>query len=163
MHKITVVSQCVFDEMMAKRNLDDSNVDEIKDEAFISIIGTKECLEHYLHEPDTVHWFKDGHDNVLNLDFDDIAEDIVHDGHTYKAMSNEQAEKAVEFIERNIGKDFTIHCRAGMSRSQGVGCFIHDMYEGYSDESLLRDFANKGVIMRLKHVLNNRNYGNLME
>jgi hypothetical protein len=46
-----------------------------KDEAVISICCTPEIKHNYLeghkHETDE-HWFKEQHDNVLNVDFDDI-------------------------------------------------------------------------------------------
>lgn len=91
------------------------NVNEVKDDkAFISIIGTEECRKYYLEE-DTNHWFNNcTEDNVLNLEFDDVNEDIViWKGHTFYGITDEQAEQIVDFIEKHKGKDFYIHCRAG--------------------------------------------------
>ena len=50
--KVTVLSQFNFDERMKKMGLSDDNVEE-QNSAFISIIGTPECLNYYLDEGDT--------------------------------------------------------------------------------------------------------------
>lgn len=160
---IRVLPHSRFDEELKSLGINDSNVEsDAGDKAFISIIGTPECLKYYLHEEDTAHWFKDDHSNVINLDFDDIEGDVVYEGHTFKAMTDEQAERLVKFIEDNLGKDFIIHCRAGVSRSQGVGAFIYDNYrEHFSEEqpTMIRRWANQGVIAKLNKVLMRRAYG----
>ena len=74
--KIVVLSHYLFDEKMRECGLNNQNVDNLKDTAFISIIGTKECLEYYLDEGETKHFFMNNHENVLNLDFDDISTDV---------------------------------------------------------------------------------------
>lgn len=155
-HKVIVLPQSVFDEEMERMKLDDSNVEDVKDKAFISIIGTPECLAYYLNEPDTKHWFNDNHSNVLNLDFDDLGEDRVYEGHLFKAMSDEQAEDVVRFIEDNLGKDFIIHCRAGKSRSQAIGLFILSNYNKHFanyQPAVEPYFANKGVLRKLNRIL----------
>jgi protein-tyrosine phosphatase len=113
--RIEVLSQNLFDEKMKELGLDDNNVEDTN-LAFVSIIGTPDCLKYYLDEEDTKHYFKD-HPNVINLDFDDITYDEIDwKGHKIKGLSMEQAQKLFEFIENNKDKDFYIHCRAGMSR-----------------------------------------------
>jgi hypothetical protein len=106
------------------------------DIAIISIIGSPQCRddeeEHICHG-----------DNVLNLDFDDCSPqafglDENVETYTYKSsntrettlqfITNEMAKKAVEFINRNIGKDFYIHCFAGVSRSQAFVSYILQNY-----------------------------------
>lgn len=116
-----------FDVMCLKRNLNDDNIENINNTAYISIICTEECRKYYL-EDETAHWFKNEHPNVLNLDFDDITEDRMYKGHLFKAMSEEQADKCIEFIENNMGKNFDIHCTAGISRSGAICQFIFDFY-----------------------------------
>ena len=116
-----------FDIICYKSGINDSNVEEQKDCAFISIIGTEECRKYYL-EDETSHWFKEEHPNVLNLEFDDVTKDINWKGHIFKAMTEEQADKVVEFIEANKGKEFRIHCLAGISRSGAVSRFIFDFF-----------------------------------
>lgn len=127
--KIEVFSQFLFDEDCKFNGFNDANVDE-KNIGFISIIGTKECLEYYLDEADTKHFFSDGHKNVLNLEFDDTPTDILYHGHLLRTISMEQAEKTVDFIEDCIERGISclkIHCRAGYSRSRAMAEFIYRM------------------------------------
>lgn len=156
--RITVLSHYRFDEKMKELGLNDKNVEDTN-KAFISIIGTPECLTYYLDEGKTKHFFKD-HPNVLNLDFDDIEDDVLYNGHLFKTMRMEQAEKAIQFIEDNINKgveSFDIHCRAGMSRSRAFGEFIyryckeHDIEVEYEDRDDYTTVLNAGVLRRLNH------------
>ncbi len=156
--RITVLSHYLFDEKMIKMGLDDDNV-ENENKAFISIIGTPECLKYYLDEGNTEHFFKD-HPNVLNLDFDDIADDVMYNGHHFKTMRIEQAERAIQFIEDNINngvESFDIHCRAGMSRSRAFAEFIyrycqeHDIDVEYEERDNYTTVLNYGVLGKLNH------------
>ena len=157
--KIVVLSHYLFDEKMRECGLNNQNVDNLKDTAFISIIGTKECLEYYLDEGETKHFFMNNHENVLNLDFDDISTDVDYDGHIFKTMRMEQAEKAVEFIENMVNQGrttFYIHCRAGMSRSRAFAEFIYrtfgeDFDIEYEDRNDYTTLLNQGVLRRLNH------------
>ena len=155
--KIHVLSQFKFDEEMRNLNLNNDNV-ENTNMAFISIIGTPECLKYYLDEGDTKHYFKE-HLNVLNLDFDDIGDDVMFNGHHFKTISIEQAEKAVNFIEDNIDKVgiFYIHCRAGFSRSRAFAEFIYrycnenNIDIDYEDRNDYTTMLNYGVLSKLEH------------
>ena len=74
----------------------------------------------------------------MNLEFDDISEDeFEYNGIAFKGFTNEQAKKSYDFILANENKDFIICCRAGISRSQAFGNFIHDYFGGYDSSSLL--------------------------
>lgn len=128
-NNILVFSQADFEKTMQNLCIDSFNVNDVKDKAFIQIIGTPECLEKYLEE-DTKHYFNNCNaDNVLNLAFDDIAsEELIYDGVKFIGMSNKQAEQIVTFIEIHKGKDFYISCRAGRSRSQAICRYILDVY-----------------------------------
>ena len=158
--KINVYSQNDFVEKMYRLGLYSYNVNEVKDDkAFISIIGTEECRKYYLEE-DTNHWFSNcTEDNVLNLEFDDVNEDIVNwKGHTFYGITDEQAEQIVDFIEKHKGKNFYISCRAGKSRSQAVARYILDMYGkeyGYNEKESCRKenpckTPNINVLTKLK-------------
>lgn len=157
--KLIVLSHYLFDEDMRKMGLNDTNV-ENSNKAFISIIGTPECLKYYLDEGDTKHYFANHH-NVLNLDFDDIESDVMFDGHLFKTMTMEQAEKVVEFVEEQIIKNnvelIEGHCRAGMSRSRAVFEFIyrycqeHGIDVEYEDRNDYTTVLNQGVLRRLNH------------
>jgi hypothetical protein len=149
--KIEVCSHYAFDNAMKHTlHLNDDNVED-SNMAFISIIGTPACLTYYLDEGDTKHYFNN-HENVLNLDFDDIGNDVIFNGNHFKTMTMEQAEKAVDFIDKMLDKGvtlFMIHCRAGMSRSQGVGAFIYYFYPGEFESDTLQPHPNKDVYAKL--------------
>lgn len=155
--KITVLSQYLFDTDMKMMGLNDSNVED-KNMAFISIVNTEECLKYYLEE-DIKHYFKD-HPNVLNLDFDDSPYDVMYNGHHFKTMSIEQAEKTIDFIEDMIKKgvdEFEIHCLAGYSRSRAIGEFIYryckenNIEVKYSDREEYVSRYNLHVLRVLNH------------
>lgn len=162
---IIVLPQVDFDQYCEDNDITDENVETQKDKAFISIIGTSEVLEYYLHEPHTEHWFKQEHPNVLNLEFDDVSEDRefeyknghgeVKIVHAY-AMNEKQAESIYNFIENNKGKTFVIHCKAAFSRSPAIGWFIHDFVDGYENckgkEYLQRTKPNGDVLAKLKKI-----------
>lgn len=156
--KLKVLSHYLFDEDMKEMNLNDNNVEDVN-MAFISIIGTEECLKYYLDESNTRHYFKD-HPNVLNLDFDDISTDVNYDGHIFRTMSMEQAEKTVDFIEKIIRGGVECiegHCRAGMSRSRAIFEFIYRLCNDkgieveYEDRNDYTTILNQGVLRRLNH------------
>ena len=141
-----------FDIMCSTNHWDDSNVEELTDRAFISIVSSDECQKYY-NEEGEVHWFKEDHPNVLNVAFDDITEDMVYEGHQFSAMTMEQGKQIFDFIENNIGKNFSIHCGAGISRSGAVCCFILQMYEGMYTQrfsELRRMRPNNHVLTVLK-------------
>ena len=70
-----------------------------------------------------------------------------------KGLTDEQAATIYDFISNNIGKDFYIHCRAGVSRSQAVGRFLSDIY-GYEIISVAQNgaFPNQHVLSLLKRI-----------
>ena len=156
--KLIVLSHYLFDEDMRKMGLNNTNV-ENSNKAFISIIGTQECLKYYLDEGDTKHYFAN-HPNVLNLDFDDIDSDVMFNGHLFKTMTMEQAEKSVEFIEEMVNNgvnEIICHCRAGYSRSRAFAEFVyrycqeHGIDVEYEDRNDYTTVLNQGVLIRLNH------------
>lgn len=160
---ISVYSHTNFDKMMNEIGVNDENVEnKFGHLVFISIIGTDECQKYYLEEEEK-HWFKENHNNVLNLEFDDIPKDIVYEGHEFKTITDEQANILIKFIEDNLNKDFYVHCRAGKSRSQAVYKFMTDCYPQYFDfdKSGLKDnpclTPNYGILSIIKHVFYEKN------
>jgi protein-tyrosine phosphatase len=156
--KLKVLSHYLFDEDMRNMNINDDNVED-SNMAFISIIGTPACLTYYLDEGDTKHYFND-HENVLNLDFDDIGNDVIFNGHHFKTMTMEQAEKTVDFIDKILDKGVDViegHCRAGMSRSRAIFEFVYrlcmekDIDVDYADRNDYTTMLNQGVLRRLEH------------
>ena len=154
-YKVMALPQNTFDEWCLSHKLNDDNVENEKQYAFISIIGTKDVLEHYLKEKDTKHYFKNNHDNVLNLEFDDVDHDFEFHGHNAFALSEDQAQEIVEFIERNLDKNIIIHCRAGVSRSCAILQYIITVYPTlfYSEQDVDYNQINKDVYAKLtKHI-----------
>ena len=138
---IIVLSHTDFDNFCHENGYVDETVEKDDTKAFISIENTKECLKYYLEDDKSKHWFEKNHSNVLNVDFDDIpSDDMNWHGHIFKGLSDEQADEIVEFVERNMvgepRKDFIIHCRAGISRSQAVGMFLWAFYQEYFHDNV---------------------------
>lgn len=136
-----------FEEELASKGLTNENVETFKEDAFIDIIGKGES-------DDLKHYFFENHENVLNLEFDDIdkeeerfgAQDILY------GMTKDQAQEVVDFITKNKDRSFTICCAAGMSRSQAVGNFIDQIMEGEFKSTTLLPHPNPHVIAMLKRV-----------
>lgn len=54
--------------------------------------------------------------------------------HREDLMSDEDAQKVVEFVERHQDKPIIIHCDAGISRSSAIGAALLRNYNGSDDE-----------------------------
>jgi len=71
-----------------------------------------------------------GFKDVIRIKFWDIEEDFGN----YKTISDEQGLELQEFILKHIEDTFLIHCRAGQSRSAGVGKAVECLkYFGVGD------------------------------
>ena len=169
MIKVKVLSHYLFDRKMIELGLNDDNV-ENSNNAYISIIGTEECIKYWIQENDR-HYFKD-HPNVLNLEFDDISDNVLYNGHLFQCMSMKQAESVIDFIEKYINEGVDtiyIHCRAGMSRSRAVGeliyryCKDHEIELEYSDRDDYTTVLNHGVLRRLNHAYWKKHKENMYE
>lgn len=120
--KIKIYSKDTFVKAMESRNINDSTVESFT-EFFICIDPTG--------GPDTEHYFKQLHNNVLNLKFDDCHVDETKWGndiqafYSAKAMIKEQADRIINFV-KTIPEDVTIniHCTKGQSRSVAVASFL---------------------------------------
>lgn len=158
MKKAAAYPHNIFDEICAQNGWNDANIEDEKDKAFISIICTDDVQNHYLEEKEE-HWFKENHSNVLNLEFDDVRQDIEWDDYKAHAITDEQAEDIVNFIENNIEKNIMVHCRAGLSRSGAIEHFIHLNYDWYKDEED-NDYIrpNSTVLAKLNKVLWKRHF-----
>lgn len=135
--KPLILSWEEFAQEMCNRGIRDSNAEEHKDICMVSIHCTPDVAS-----PDVREFFKEDHDNVLRLYFDDIEEEVREfrtfghgESDPYKAygITEEQAKKLYEFLEKHKErKECIVHCYAGISRSGAVGTFVHD---SYSDET----------------------------
>jgi len=126
--KINVVNKKLFDNLMKSNNITDLNVEQLKDSFFISITDTDKFSTS--REP----YFKENHENVINLSFDDCTEDgqpSPTQPEGTKAFNKDQALVLYKFIKKHLEKEQCIvHCMAGISRSGAVGTFINDITRG---------------------------------
>ena len=136
-NKAFVFSKRLFDNYMREHGIYDANLPS--DMAVVSI-GEPEESEHYFQDSP----------QILNIDFWDVND---YEVEGIKGLTDEQAETIHNIIESNIGKDFYIHCRAGVSRSQAVGRFLSDIY-GYETISVAQNgaFPNQHVLSLLKRI-----------
>lgn len=131
--KVYIFGKRQFDDLMRANDINESNVETRTDIFLISIVDTDVWLES--KEP----FFKEDHENVLNLKFDDVE----HDGEPSptnfnqgtRAFTEEQATKLFQFIKKHRDKKTCIvHCMAGISRSGAVGTFINGYCGGNWEE-----------------------------
>ena len=133
--------------------------------ACIEICSTEDELENFGEDfaSEDGPWFLEGEDfgdlpdNVLKVNFDDILDnvEVIRDGKFSRGITPEQATKIVKFIDKNIDKDFYIHCHAGLSRSQAVVQYILDTYPNHnwevrSDNPPDHGLINQRVLAMLK-------------
>ena len=165
MIRLEVYSHRNFDEIVKRMGLNDNNVEDKKDTAFISIIGTDECIKTYLKEDGTKHYFNVNHSNVLNLEFDDLEEDMMWKGHQFKTITQEQIGETLSFIDSCIKNGVTriiLHCRAGISRSRAIAEAIAQIYENeheidYSERNEYIPVLNQGVLRKIKQYIREQN------
>lgn len=123
MNDIFILSKRQFDNLMKRKNINDSNVEEYKKTMIISINSPNEL------EGDLEPWFKEDKSNVLRLFFDDVEKDLLHKGIIIKAMTIDQGKHVIEFFERNKDKtSLIVHCAAGISRSGAIGTFAQEYF-----------------------------------
>lgn len=131
MQKLYCFSRKNFNIYMDEQNWTDETLPD--NVAVISICCTDAVRTNFVHSrydgADDMHRFSH-RNNVLNLDFDDIDEEVRHCDGGYDALNitKEQADEAVKFIEAHKNCDFYIHCNAGKSRSQAFIKYIREQY-----------------------------------
>ncbi len=74
---------------------------------------------------------KEGWEDVLRLEFHDVVK-IPKNMPEIRAFCTTHVDAIHDFIEKHIedGKDFAVHCDAGVSRSVAVGVFLEDVHGG---------------------------------
>lgn len=133
MINVYIFSQRQFNSVMKDMGWNDNTIDYIDDTAIISICNTNGSM---------VHWFNDNHNNVLNLDFDDVTFTDEEAG-SY-ALTGSQASMIVDFFEQHTdAKNMVVHCEAGISRSAAVAvCFVDFLRMiGKRDVTLHKNYA----------------------
>lgn len=138
--KIICFSKRNFEKYCSEHGFSDANPP--RDFAVISICCNPEVATRVLRDGDP-HFFSEDHENVLNVEFDDITVDVDYfdmrdDGDhsepvTAQGITNETAGKIVRFIESHKDMDIMVHCRAGKSRSQAVTRYVLDFYPDHNE------------------------------
>jgi len=133
---VFVVSERKFNELCQANSLNDDNVEQCLNTAFISIVDP--------HRIDKRH-FRDNHSNVLNLAFSDMTDketlgwtqNYIDQGIETKLFDEELATEIICFVNRNRYKvnQWLIHCHAGISRSGAIGLFIENLVNELDRES----------------------------
>ena len=118
--KVHILAKLEFDNLMRSNDINDENIEKFNGMFLISIVDTQNEEGPY---------FKENHENVLNLRFDDVEHDLepspTQEFKT-KAFTEAQAEELFQFIKKNRDKKTCIvHCMAGISRSGAVGTFVN--------------------------------------
>lgn len=79
-----------------------------------------------ISEEDRSEWnLKVSGEQVLRLRFSDVRAVTIHKGKTYNPMTADDAQKIIDFIEKNKDKDIIINCAAGIARSAACCLFAH--------------------------------------
>lgn len=120
---ICAYSRVEFITFLNKNNITDINVEDTNS-YYISILPTG--------GPKAEPIFKESHNNVITLIFDDVEYDSVKDKHpdgvgTFiaKAFTDSQANELLDFIYKmDMNKDIHIHCVDGKRRSISILKYI---------------------------------------
>jgi predicted protein tyrosine phosphatase len=68
---------------------------------------------------------------VLTLRFSDVtSKHTVLDGTVHLPINEKQCLQVLDFINIHQGKDFIVHCAAGISRSSAICMYLH-LFHGY--------------------------------
>jgi len=130
--RVYVLSKIKFDQLMKENEITDENVEKKDQMILISIVDTDKFSKY------GEHYFKEDHENVINLSFDDCEHDneaSPTQKNKTKAFSEEQAEKLFNFIKKHKDKKTcVVHCIAGISRSAGIATFINNYCGGNWEE-----------------------------
>lgn len=69
-----------------------------------------------------------GWKDLLQLNFHDIVDINDHNFPELVIFNESLAKQTFDFLTKNIGNNFIIHCDAGMSRSVAIGAFLRDFF-----------------------------------
>ena len=100
----------------------------------------------------------DNWSDILYLKFDDVEGRESDIGESSNVMQDKHAEQILDFVIKNIDKDFFINCDAGISRSPGVLVALEQIFNG-KDVSYDWRFHNKFVKNKIRDMWFRRIYG----
>ena len=134
MKNVRAISKRSFDNLMKDSGLVDQVV-SLKKNLYLISINFSSLWEDSPEE--AIPYFKQDHENVLRLFFDDVIKDtrVQHiatkEWTTAKAFTKEDANKIIEFlnrIDKNSDDEIIVHCLMGKSRSVAVAHFICEFF-----------------------------------
>lgn len=64
-------------------------------------------------------------DKILTLKFTDVTSRLEYKGNWCHPIQPEDTYRVLEFIKKHQGKDFIVHCAAGISRSSAICLYLH--------------------------------------
>lgn len=157
------MSYVEFVDAMTKNSVNNSNIENFKEDCIIEIMGEQDLLVHPFY-------FKNDNHNVLRLLFDDVDTELtapllgdIRDDREYipvVPMSEVQAHLILRFIEFNKeAKRFFIHCAAGISRSAAVAKFVAEYFNVPNkafDEMNPSIQPNIRILLMLRRLINRR-------
>lgn len=120
----------------------------------------------YVYEPEP---HQDDWKDILLVKFDDITSDLYelsdYGEVSYKLMDFDDAVEIDNFIKKNIGEEFVIHCDAGISRSTAVASYMEKYYdyeiEWYSTGDTKDDLKNIHVFNLLGRINYHSAFGDI--
>jgi predicted protein tyrosine phosphatase len=75
---------------------------------------------------------KEGWEDILRLEFHDVVRIPKGIGNNILAFNSSHVDAVHKFVDKYAaaGKDFAVHCDAGVSRSVAVGVFLEEVHGG---------------------------------
>jgi predicted protein tyrosine phosphatase len=123
----------------------------------------------WLHptEEDLFPKVMDGWHDIIRPIFHDVSDVGYEHDRRIIVFNDDHADLIQEFTEKNVGRNFSVHCAAGMSRSVAIGLFLRDAH-GYDMHLHAVDcemHANKFILAKLmrKHWINCLGIENIKE
>lgn len=113
------------------------------------IIKSDNFVAISVHEPDNEGMdetlLKNSFNDYLKIAFWDIRQNLKEtcNGERYYGITEEQGEEIFNFIIKNLDKQFVIHCKAGISRSAGIGVALEYIYNTTNQKKY--DIENNGI------------------
>jgi predicted protein tyrosine phosphatase len=106
-------------------------VDVYNREQAIGLEPTEGTVMISISSPGDQANLKEGWEDILRLEFHDVVR-IPKNMPEIRAFCTTHVDAVHEFVDKHVaaGKDFAVHCDAGVSRSVAVGMFLEEIHGG---------------------------------
>jgi predicted protein tyrosine phosphatase len=143
----------VFDREIVQNDLFEGIMGQHEFKEYHKLLSTedrKKLVLISITEPEASAPYMSVDDPTSTIGFHDVLEikfwDVEYKIGKYEPLTWEQGKIIRDFIVKNKDKKFLIHCRAGVSRSAGVGCAVEclvnhdgDVYNYYLSKSDIKN------------------------